>query len=243
MCYNISYLEKRAERVTKHYGAEFKPETRQLEIFHVSGFVHTRLMVITQEEPDWIQEYTWGLIPAWCRDEKQAAEMMNRTLNAVGETAFEKPSFRNSIAKKRCLVIASGFYEWHTIGKKKFPFYVSLKERPFFSLGGIYEHWVNKETGELKNTFSIITTKANLLLEKIHNTKKRMPLILPAEKEKEWINPVLSKDAVLKIMQPFDEAHMQAHSISKLITDRSRNSNVPEVQHPFTYSELEGLGI
>lgn len=239
MCYNISYLEKRAERVAKHYGAAFDPQSRQLQFFSVSGFVHPQLFVVTQEEPARIQPYTWGLIPAWCKDEEQAQQMMGRTLNAVGETAFEKPSFRVSIARKRCLVIASGFYEWHTLNNKKYPFYIYMKNSPFFSMGGIYEHWTNKLTGELLHTFSVITTPANKLLTRIHNSKKRMPLILQQENEKLWINPGLEKEEVKALMQPLPDGILAAHSISKLITDRRKNSNVPEVQEPHEYEELK----
>jgi len=241
MCYNISYLEKRAERVEKHYGAHFKPEAKQLEIFHVSGFTHPDLFVVTQEEPQWIQPYTWGLIPAWCKDGEQARQMADRTLNAVGETAFEKPSFRTSIARKRCLVVASGFFEWHTIGTKKFPFYIHPKDRPFFSLGGIYEHWADRQTGELHHTFSIITIKASPLLAKIHNSKKRMPLILPVKAEKEWLNPKLAREEVMALMKPVDDKELSAYSISKRITDRHRASNVPEVLEGETYPELKGF--
>ena len=238
MCYNIAYLEKRAERIAKHYGADFKPGSPQLELFHVNGFVHPQLFVLTSEEPQWIQPYTWGLIPKWCKDEEQAKQISSQTLNAKAETVFEKPSFR-SITKKRCLIIVNGFYEWQAVGKKKYPYYIHLKEQDFFSMGGLYENWINKETGELKNTFSIITTEANPMMAKIHNTKKRMPFILPDEKEKVWIEKDLPKEEMEKLMQLFDEKQMQAHTISKLITDRARDSNVPEVMEPFEYPELQ----
>ncbi|HLG34347.1 MAG TPA: SOS response-associated peptidase family protein [Bacteroidia bacterium] len=108
MCYNVAYLEKRGERVAKHYGADFKPRSPELELFHVSGFVHPQLFVITSEEPQWGQTYQWGLIPKWRRDEEQVKQISAQTLNAKAETVFEKNSFHN-IAKKRCIVIASGF--------------------------------------------------------------------------------------------------------------------------------------
>jgi putative SOS response-associated peptidase YedK len=233
-------MEKRAARIEQHYGAAFKPEALQLELFHVSGFVHPLLNVITSEEPHWIQQFQWGLIPAWCKDVTQAKQISVKTLNAKCETIFTKPSFR-SILKKRCLVIVNGFYEWHTIGKKKFPFYVSLNEQDFFSLGGLYEHWVDVTSGEIKNTFSIITTEANPLMAKIHNTMKRMPFIVPVENEKKWIDSSLTKEDIKTLMQPFDETKMQAYPVSKRITDRKQNSNVPEVMERFDYAELDVL--
>ena len=240
MCYNVAYIEKRAERVAKHYGADFKPESPELELFHANGFAHPQLFIITTEEPQWIQPYNWGLIPKWCKDEEQAKQISAQTLNAKAETVFEKNSFR-SIANKRCLIIVSGFYEWHTIGKKKYPYYISLNEQPFFSMGGLYENWLDKSTGEIKNTFSIITVPANPMMEKIHNSKKRMPFILPADKEKTWIKKDLPKEKIQQLMIPFDETQMQAHAISKLITDRTRNSNVPEVMEKSEYAELPAI--
>ncbi|HLG34346.1 MAG TPA: SOS response-associated peptidase family protein [Bacteroidia bacterium] len=132
----------------------------------------------------------------------------------------------------------AGFYEWHTIGKKKYPYYTSLKEQPFFSMGCLYENCVNRETGEMKSTFSIITVAANPMMEKIHNSKKRMPFILPAEKEKLLIEKELPKEKIQQLMIPFVEDKMQAHTISKLITDRTRNSNVEEVMEKQAYPEL-----
>lgn len=238
MCYNVSYMEKRAERVAKHYDATFQSEMDFKEQYAVSGFTHPDLLVITSEEPQFIQPYRWGLIPLWCKDEQQAAQISAQTLNAKAETVFEKPSFRNSINSKRCIVIVNGFYEWRTEGKKKYPYYIHLKEQEFFSLGGIYENWLNKNTGEAVNSFSIITVEANLLMQKIHNTKKRMPLIIPVEKEKEWIKNGLAKNEIQQLLLPFDENKMEAYTISKLITDRNRNSNVPEVLQRFEYPEL-----
>ena len=241
MCYNVAYIEKRGERVAKHYGATFQTEIEFDEKYHVSGFSHPDLFVITCQQPQYIQPYRWGLIPKWVKDEQQANELSVQTLNAKAETVFEKPSFRNSIANKRCIVIVNGFYEWRTVGKKKYPYYIHLKAQDFFSLGGIYENWVNKSTGELMNTFSIITVEANPLLQKIHNSKKRMPLIIPVEKEKEWIKSDLSKTGIQSLMLPFDENKMEAYTISKLITDRTQHNNVPEVMHRFEYPELELL--
>ena len=105
-------------------------------------------------------------------------------------------------------------------------------------MGCLYENCVNRETGEMKSTFSIITVAANPMMEKIHNSKKRMPFILPAEKEKLLIEKELPKEKIQQLMIPFVEDKMQAHTISKLITDRTRNSNVEEVMEKQAYPEL-----
>lgn len=238
MCYNVQYIEKRAQRVSGHYGIPFSEQMPALQFYHVSGFTHPLLPVITSGEPEVIQAYRWGLIPGWCKDITQALEMRNRTLNAKGETLFERSSFRGPAKSKRCLVIVNGFYEWYTKGKNKYPFFVHLKDRPFFSLGGIYETWVNKETAEVFNTFSIITVEANPLMAKIHNSKKRMPFILSTEHEKKWIRAGLSPDEIKKMIHPSGDREMEAWSVSKRITDRHLDSNVPEVTEKHSYPEL-----
>jgi putative SOS response-associated peptidase YedK len=167
--------------------------------------------------------------------------MRTNTLNAKSETIFEKPSFRASIGNKRCLLFAKGFYEWRDYEKKKYPYYIHLKNQPVFTFGGIYESWVNKNTGEIINTTSIITTEANPLMAEIHNSKMRMPLILTGENMHKWIDPSISKEETVALMKPYDESLMAAHTISKLITSRTENPNQPNVKEEFAYAELPQL--
>ncbi len=243
MCYNIQVLEKRAEKMSKRYNAQFPQGDLFKHVYHVSAFLHPHWPVVTQRAERTINFYTWGLIPHWAKTKEDAAKISLMTPNCVAVTAFQKPSFRNAIARNRCLVPVTGFFEWHTIGKKKFPFYIFLKSKEVFSLAGIYDHWTDKETGEIISSFSILTTVANPLLSKIHNSKKRMPLILPLEKELDWIKPNLSKEEVTSFMKPFDESLMEAYSITKRITSRTENNNVPEVMEQFQYSELVAEGL
>jgi putative SOS response-associated peptidase YedK len=244
MCYNIAYLEARAEKYANRYKdipqitwqqrLEFE---KGLPVYYfVSGFVHPRLPVLTTTG---LHLYEWGLIPAWVKDEATAKDLRTKTLNAVGETVFEKPSFRSSIAKKRCLVSVSGFYEWRDYKKKKYPYFVKVKDEDIFSLGGIYENWVDKNTGEVHDTFSILTTAANPLMEKIHNLKKRMPLILTREQEKQWLDPSLSPEEIKKLITPFDERLMEAYSVSQQANSPRNNRNVPEIMNKVEYAELE----
>jgi putative SOS response-associated peptidase YedK len=238
MCYNLAYIEKRTERVEAHYGATFTEQDPSIHYYHASGFSHPRFYIITQEEPQTIQPYYWGLIPAWCRDEQQAMHLRHHTLNAMCETVFSKPSFRPSIFKKRCLVIVSGFYEWHTIGKKKYPFYIHRPGQSFFSMGGLYEHWTNRQTGEMLRTFSIITTPANELLSAIHNSHKRMPLILTYAAEKQWLDRTLSREDVMQLMRPLPDGELEAYPVAKF--SPGQNNNTPAAMRPHPYAELNG---
>jgi putative SOS response-associated peptidase YedK len=242
MCFFYS-LSELSKKLLKRYQLKFEFEFELQEQIngpkhYVSGFDFPKMPVITNELPDRIQAYTWGLIPSWIKSSDQAMKIRAKTLNARGDTVFEKPSFRNGIRKRRCLVPADGFYEWREFQGKKYPYYIYLKDRELFSFAGIWEHWVDTETGELLKTFTILTTDANPLLEKIHNTKKRMPLILPREYEIDWIKSDLRDDDIKSLIKPLDENLMAAHTISRLITSRRAERNVPEIKAAYDYPEL-----
>lgn len=242
MCYNISYLEKRASQ----YHARYKdvldklfslpPELEFPVYYNVSGFSHPLLPIVKH---DGIFLYQWGLIPHWVKDEAKAKEMQKFTLNCVGETAFEKPSFRKSIPAKRCLLGVNGFFEWRDVKKVKYPYFIKLKDENIFSLGCIWENWVDKATGEIHNTFSIVTTSANPLMEKIHNLKKRMPLIINRADEKKWLNPELPTDDVNDLMLPFPENKMTAYTVTRDLNKTRLNPNFPSLLEPVLYPGLE----
>jgi len=156
------------------------------------------------------------------------------TLNARSESIFEKASFRKSILSRRCLVPADGFFEWQTVGTKKIPWYIKLKEQEILSFGGIWDLWRDSEGNPIV-TYSIITTEANPLMAEIHNSKKRMPLILPAGEEKTWMEPSLTLEKIREMMVPFPESGMDAWTISKLVTTRGADTNTPEVKKPFRW--------
>ena len=108
------------------------------------------------------------------------------------ETLAQKPSFKDAI-NNRCLVLSSGFFEWQwrdSKGKEKRKYLIKPTEEEIFAFAGIWSEWTNPETGEKQKTYSIITTEANELMSEIHNTKKRMPVILPKENEYDWLNAI-----------------------------------------------------
>lgn len=208
--------------------------------YMIDGFVHPEVLVATHDGR--LTTMKWGLIPRWCKEREQAKQMAKFCLNSVSETAYEKPSFKYAIQHNRCLIPFSGFYEWMHVGKLKYPHYIYLKNLKTFSVAGIYERWVDKETGEEIESVSVLTTTANPLMEKIHNTKKRMPAIILREYEKDYLNPNLTKEDVLALCAPINDKLMDAHTVSKLITTRGAHKNVPEVMERFHYQELEIAG-
>jgi len=235
MCFHYALTKEKAE-IEIQLGVQWDDEW--VPVFHADGFTFLQMPVITQKKPGSIQLFNWGLIPHWVKTKADADKLRTLTLNARSETVFEKPSFRSYIPNNRCLVIADGFYEWMDFQKKKYPHLVQMKDRQLFCFAGIYASWVDKTSGELINSFSILTTDANPMMAKIHNLKKRMPVIVPPALYKKWLSPDLTKAAIQSFFDPYPQEKMQFHTISKRITSRTEDSNVPETLEPFTYPEL-----
>ena len=120
----------------------------------------------------------------------------------------------------------------------KYPYYIQLAEQDYFALGALYDSWTNRETGEILNTFSIVTTPANPLMEKIHNLKKRMPLILSNEDSMQWIDQSINRDQINKLIKPFPESKMIAQTISRIANNTGLNRDYPEILKPVHYPEL-----
>tara|TARA_R110002020_G_scaffold184079_3_gene380847 strand:- start:40 stop:462 length:423 start_codon:yes stop_codon:yes gene_type:complete len=138
-------------------------------------------------------------------------------------------------------VPVTGFYEWRHFKKKTYPYFIYPKDNNLYLLAGIWEEWTDKETGEIRKTCSIITTAANSLMEQIHNTKKRMPLILDADNAGKWVSSGLEKEEIETLMKPIETSKMKAHTISRLVTSRTENSNVKKVEEQMRYEELPEL--
>jgi putative SOS response-associated peptidase YedK len=240
MCYR--YSVPGPDLLVKRFSVSFPEKKTFKRVHHASSFDLPHLPVITNESPEQIQLFSWGLIPFWVKDSKSAEEIRFKTMNARAESLYEKPSFRHAAEKQHCLVLADGFFEWQEVNGKKYPYYIRLKGHEPFAMAGVWDTWKNPETGEELQTYTVITTKANALMETIHNTKKRMPVMLRKENESAWIDPSLRKEAGQSLLVPYDDAEMEAFTISRLITSRAQNPNRAEVLHPFLYPELRPSG-
>ncbi len=233
MCFHNS-MSAKAIKLAARYGR--KSDVVEIyqdilnEQYHVNAFNFPKYPIITKS--DEVQVFNWGLIPFWTKSETNADEIRRMTLNARADTIFEKPSFREPIMKKRCIVPSTGYYEWRHEGSKKIPYYIYLKDEPIFSMAGIYDIWLDKETGEEHHTFSIITTGTNSLTDYIHNTKHRMPAILSKEDEVKWLNPGLQKAEIAYLLRPYDADLMDAYVIDnnfikKVSTDKTILNKIP----------------
>ncbi len=232
MCYFVEINLPRKE-LESRFGVNMPEDPRYMPGFIHSAFSKPFLPVITNDSPEIIQLFRWGLIPSWVKDEETAEKILNGTFNARAETIWEKPSFRVAAKQKRCLVPAHGFFEWHTEGEKKIPYYIKRKDDKTFALAGLYENWINPVSGEIINSYSIITTPANKMMEKIHNLKKRMPAILPIESEKEWINNILSKNELSGMLQPCPSDILTAWPVSSKNIFRTKDITSPSIIEPF----------
>jgi putative SOS response-associated peptidase YedK len=122
----------------------------------------------------------WGLVPFWAKD----PSIGNRMINARAETVAEKPAYRAAYRHRRCVVLADGFYEWHKDGDVKTPYFISLASGGAFALAGLWENWTDKESGDMLQTTTLITTEANEFMTPLHH---RMPVILESDTAGEWL--------------------------------------------------------
>ena len=190
-----------------------------------SGFSYSNWPIIKGSAQNFtIENAHWELIAPWVKtsQEVQAGREKFNTLNATAERLLESKLFKPAALNNRCLVLSSGFYEWRhykPAGAKKeiaYPYFISLKEQPLFYMAGIYQPWTDRETGETMDTFSIVTTKANTLMEQIHNKKKRMPTILNEAQAAEWISPNVSESKIMELAScSIDESIMSAYTLDK----------------------------
>ena len=161
--------------------------------------------VIRREDKNILATFLWGLIPSWSKDPSIA----NKLINARAETVDKKPSFRDAFKKRRCLIIADGFYEWKKEGKSKIPQYFYLKSGQPFGFAGLYETWTSPDKKEI-NTCTIITTDANELINPVHD---RMPVILPRDKERLWLDSdLVEASTLLSILKSYPAEEMNYKS-------------------------------
>lgn len=159
------------------------------------------IAAVIQDDTTRLVNTRWGLIPSWAKD----PSIGNRMFNARAETVAEKPSFKKAFQNRRCLIIADGFYEWQKMGKVKKPFYFSLKSGQPFGFAGLYDTWMSPERKPI-STCTIITTQPNELVRSIHD---RMPVIIPKDKEKSWIDPANdNQEMLLSLLKPYPAEEM-----------------------------------
>lgn len=168
----------------------------------------------------------WGLIPSWAKD----ASIADGTINAMSETAAQKPAFRDALRSRRCLLPADGFYEWKKLGPRaRQPYNFSLKDDRLFAFAGLWDRW-RAPSGELLETCTILTTAANPLTHEVHS---RMPVILHAEDYDLWLDPrITNSGRVNHLLRPFDAVAMRKYPVTMRVGN-------PAFDHPECAREAE----
>ncbi|WP_448635402.1 SOS response-associated peptidase [Pedobacter panaciterrae] len=211
-----------------------------------------------------IVEMEWGFMPPYWKSREDAIKYRNGfkdpvtgkwiqylTLNAMSEELLlPRKMYRDAALKRRCLVLSTGFYEWQHIFPKnkrtgeplktavKYPYYIHLKEREYFYMAGIYQPWTDQTTGEHIETFSVVTTEANHLMQQVHNSKKRMPTILNDELAWEWMMGDLSEERITEIAKTqYASNEMDACTVAKDFLTKL------EPATPFVYEDLPALEL
>lgn len=243
MCYDVQaklYAQlKRAKRKGYKDLAEILEKTigedYHFNHYHAMGFDNPKLFIYTSENPNRPIPANWGFtVP-------QAWYMGKKHINARGETMYEKPTFKDAAIKGRCLIQVNGFFEHYHHKGKIYPFYVYRKDLEPITLAGISNEFRIESTHEIYRGFTIITSKANQLLSKIHNHPKlneaRMPLILPEEIEDQWLQ-VSDKSKIVKLVQPFEDGLLAAHPVRGL-RGKVAIGNHPNVTNQVNYDVLD----
>lgn len=161
---------------------------------------------VIRDEKNRLVNFRWGLIPSWAKDPSIGRKMFN----ARAKTVSEKPSFRSAFKRRRCLIIADGFYEWQKLEKWNVPFCFSLKSGNPFGFAGLYESWTSPEQKQIQ-TCTIITTDSNELIMPVHD---RMPVIFSKESASLWINPEnQNKEELLSLLKPYPAEEMKMEEV------------------------------
>jgi len=260
MCY---YNGQRVSRDEFIRLKSLEKDTRVYEFLDegvISGFggKPVAVLVPTADKTNFdIVQMEWGIIAPFIPN-RQEAEIFKRkftTLNAKAENLFvnemgKKSMWANAVKKGRCLVLSTGFFEWRHIYRNhaktglplktpdKFPYYIHVKDTPYFFFAGISQPWTDRDTGEHINTVAVITTRANPLMEQVHNSKKRMPTILKDDLAWEWMMTDISDGRVIEIaLTQYPASEMDVCTIAPQFQAQL------DPTEPYEYADLPALAL
>jgi putative SOS response-associated peptidase YedK len=172
---------------------------------------------------------SWGLVPSWAKEKSIGARM----INARSETLGEKPSFRNAFRRRRCLVLADGYYEWQRTGPVKQPYYIAFEDGQPFGMAGLWERWRDPATGEPLESCCIVTTAPAATVAHVHD---RMPVIVAPDAYAEWLDPKNeATERLARLFEPCPRSDLRARPVSRRVND-ARN------QGPDLIEELRPAG-
>ncbi|RIV68763.1 SOS response-associated peptidase [Flagellimonas aequoris] len=238
MCFSTSLRkEKRVIEMVRateiQFHIEFKP------FFRANGFAHPNLWIVKQDEQNKLYPATWGYVPPFASDDPKGFYAKYNTLNAKSETIFTSNTYKHSIYDKRCLILADGFHEPHKVKNVSYPYFCRYFDDSIFCFAGLYSEL---DDGSL--TCTIITMNANEQFGKIHNVKKRQPLILQSNLEDDWLDDIHEPHLKDLMKEGFTTKPIEAYSVSRDIYKRDVDSNnhlaIDRVDYP-ELNEQAGL--
>lgn len=231
MCYETS-LTKTKKQVQEHLYKEIAFPEKYESYYHRSGFTHPNLQLIKMDEPNTIYPAMWGYVPNWAMGDVSGFRKKYNTLNIKSETLFKGLS-KEAAHENRCLIIADGFFEPHRSSGTSIPYFCYIPSdkfddgRDLFVFGGIYSEL---EEAPNKLTCSILTMEANSFFTKVHNIKKRQPLVFDERLYQEWFNADLNEKDIMELMRNgFTSKRFKAHPVSSDLYKRNINTNTPSI--------------
>ena len=182
------------------------------------------LVVVQREERRAVTAYRWGLVPHWSADLKSGSRMFN----ARAETLTTSPAFRDAFKRRRCLVPADSFYEWKREGSIRQPYRVVREDARPLVLAGLWAGWKDPATGQVRRTFTIVTTSPNEAMAGLHD---RMPVVVPDHAWQRWLHPTAAEPGeLLAMLQPTDEIALRIYPVNRDVNDVRRDG--PELIEP-----------
>ena len=251
MCYGVKARTEMALNIARSRGDQPAVDRLQrllqpkgvVEHWFANGFDHPELVLYTDGSPNEPRLLSWGLVPTWFKDLGELARFRKQTLNARGETMFDKPAFRSAAEQRRAILFVEGYYEHYHLGGRAYPFFIHLKGGAPFALAALWEEWVHP-SGDALCTFSIVTTEANALMARIHNkpgpTGPRMPVVLGEREQEVWLSPVRGpgdRAALADLVKPWPADAMEAHAVRPLLGKNAWGDRAG-ASDPFEYPEL-----
>jgi putative SOS response-associated peptidase YedK len=233
MCFTVN-VNLVKEELENRYGATLIDPDKYRPSYYYHAFGLPEIPALCSGKQGMISLLKWGLIPSWVRDNQAAEEIRLKTFNARAENVEEKPSFSSSFRSKRCIIPVRGFFEWQHTPSGKIPWYIYRADNDIMSLAGLWSEWTDTSAGEMISTFSVITTDANETMADIHNSKKRMPVILEKVNESIWLDPSADRQQLVSLMVPYPSNVLAAHTISDLLNRKVPERDSPEVIRPFS---------
>ena len=209
MCGRFAFYSPH-EAVTRLFGVASAPEVEPRY-----NIAPTQFIAAVRETggPRELAMLYWGLVPSWAKEKAIGARM----INARSETLAEKPSFRSAFRRRRCLVLADGYYEWQRSGAVKQPYYIGFADGAPFGMAGLWERWSDPASGEPLESCCIVTTTPAASVAHVHD---RMPVIIPADAYAEWLDPRNeSTDRLARLLVPCTRPDILARPVSRRVND------------------------